>query len=228
MRVKEVVARYIFKGKRAEILINWEKYNEWKKGNIEDVREVVIGDSLFENISKANRLSQEDIKVMFGDKSFEEICKEILEKGEIQLTEEQRKEMQEQKRKRIVHFIVANAIDPRTNTPLTPAHVENALENAKFKVNALEPVEKQIEKALKALKPIIPIKIERKRYLIKIPLELSARTRSAISKIVEFKVEDWSSNYYICEVEIPAGLMNELFGLLNKYTKGNVYIEEKR
>ncbi|NPA38650.1 MAG: ribosome assembly factor SBDS [Candidatus Nanohaloarchaeota archaeon] len=228
MKSKEVIARYTYKGKKFEIPILWEKYSLWKKGKLDDLSEVVIGDSIFSDVRKALRAKEQDIHDVFGDKDFYEMCRIILEKGEIQLTEEQRKELQEEKHKRIVSFIVANAIDARTSTPLTPTRVEHALEQAKFRVKPLEPVEKQIEEAIKALRPIIPIKLERKHYVVKVPLEYGGKARHELMRFSTIKHEDWSSTYYVCEVEIPAGLMNELFSALNKVTKGEVLIEEKK
>ncbi len=228
MKVKEVIARYIYKGKKFEIPILWEKYNLYKKKKLDDLSEVVIGDAIFSDVRKALRAKEQDIEEVFGNKDFYEICKIILEKGEVQLTEEQRKELQEEKRRRIISFIVANAIDARTNTPLTPTRVEHALEEAKFRVKALEPVEKQIEEAIKAIRPLIPLRIEKKIFKVKVPLEFGGKARHELTRISTIKHEDWSSTYYICEVEIPAGLMNELFAALNKVTKGNVFIEEKK
>lgn len=228
MKVKEVIARYVYKGKRFEIPILWEKYNLYKEGKLEDLSDVIIGDAIFSDVRKALRAKEHDIKDVFGGKNFYEICKIILEKGEVQLTEEQRKKLQEEKRRRIISFIVANAIDARTNTPLTPARVEHALEEAKFRVKALEPVEKQIDEAIKALRYLIPIRIEKKLFMVKVPLEFSGKARHELMRFSTIKSENWSSYYYVCEIEISTGLMNELFSALNKVTKGEVLIEEKK
>jgi len=227
MKVKEIIARYKIKGKRFEILLNWNKYNEYlKHPDKVDISEVVIGDGLFEDVRKALRAKEKDIEDVFGNKPFYEICKEIIENGEVQLTEEQRKELIEEKRRRIVHFISTHAIDAQTNLPLTPTRIEHAMEQVKFRVDPLKSVEKQIEEAISALRSILPIKIESKIYEIRCTLDISGKMRSELSRIGKIKSEDWSTTYYVCQIEIPAGLIDTLFGVVNKLTKGEGYIKE--
>ena len=227
MKVKEVIARYKKAGKKFEILLNWNKYSEYlKHPDKVDIEEVVIGDGVFEDIRKAQRAKEQDIKQAFGDKPLIEIYREIIDRGEIQLTEEQRKELIEEKRRKIVHFISTYAIDAQTSLPLTPARVEHALEQVKFKIDPLRSVEKQIEEAIKALRLVLPIKIESKLYEVRCTLDVGGKLRNELSRLGNIKSEDWGTSYYTCQIEIPAGLMDNFFGVVNKITKGEAFVKE--
>ncbi len=227
MKVKEVIARYKKGGKRFEILINWNKYNEYlKHPDKVDISEVVIGNSIFEDVRKALRSKEKDVKDVFGEKQFYEICREIIEKGEIQLTEEQRKQLKEEKLRKIIHFISTHAIDAQTSLPLTPTRVEHALEQVNFKVDPLKSTEKQIEEAIKSLRSVLPIKIEKKIYEIRCTIDIAGKMRNELTRIGNIKDEDWGSSYYVCKIEIPAGLMDVLFNTVNKLTKGEGFVRE--
>lgn len=227
MKVKEIVARYKKSGKKFEILINWDKFKEYREGRV-DIEEVVIGEGVFSDVRKAERAKEEDIREVFGNKPLREIYSIIIKEGEMQLTEEHRKEILEEKRKRIINFLVTHAIDARSNIPFTPTRIELALEQAKFRVDLMESTEKQIERAIKALRPILPIKIEKKRFMIRIPIEYAGPARGKIMRIATIKSEDWGSTSYVLQVEIPAGLMNELISVVNEITKGNGVVEEMK
>ncbi len=227
MKVKEIIARYKIKGKKFEILLNWNKYNEYlKHPDKVDISEIIIGDGIFEDIRKAQRAKERDIKEIFGEKSFYEICKEIIQKGEIQLTEEQRREIIEEKKRKIINFISTHAIDAQTNLPLTPTRIEHAMEQVKFRVDPFKSVEKQIEDAISALRSVLPIKIESKIYEIRCTLDISGKMRNELSRIGKIKSEDWGTTHYVCQIEIPAGLIDALFSTVNKLTKGEGEIRE--
>ena len=66
------------------------------------------------------------------------IAQKILEKGSIQLTTAQRKQMVEQKRQLIIQEIHQTAIDPKAKSPHPRTRIELALEESKFSVDAFQ------------------------------------------------------------------------------------------
>jgi ribosome maturation protein SDO1 len=151
------------------------------------------------------------------------IAKEIIQKGEIQLTTEQRREMQEKKRKRIVDLIVKNAMDPQTKMPHPRTRIELALDEAKVHIDPFKSVNQQTKTIIESLRPILPISMEQSRISVKIPPEFVGKAYGAVRSIGTLEREEWQSDgTWIGIVKLPAGMQTEFYDRLNTLTKGNV------
>lgn len=221
MSGKEVVARFSSFGKKFEILVNSEKIADYKAGKI-GVNDVVIGDGIFLDLGAAIRAPKDLLQQAFKTDDFKKIAEDILRRGEIQLTQEARREMLEQKKKRIIAYISAHSIDARTKAPIPPARLEAAMEDAKIRIDPFETPEAQIKEIVRALTPILPIKFENRRMAFRIPVNFAQQCRTVVQRIGTILREDWSGEYWLVETEFPAGMQDDLFGKLNAITHGNV------
>ena len=159
----------------------------------------------------------------FGTTDKLEVAKQLIRKGEIQLTTEQRREMQEQKRKQIVQYIAQNAINPQTGTPHPPQRIEIAMEEAKVHVDPFKPVGEQVKEVLDALRPLIPIRFEKARIAVRLGAEDAAKSYGDIKGFGTILKEEWQRNgAWVGVVEMPAGMQTEFLNRLNAKTKGNV------
>ena len=159
----------------------------------------------------------------FGTTEPLAVAKQIVQRGEIQLTTEQRRQMLEAKRRQIVQYIAANAINPQTGTPHPPQRIENAMEEAKVHVDPFKSVEEQVKEILDALRPLIPIRFEKVRIAVKLSAEDSAKAYGDIKSFGSIVKEEWSpTGAWIGVVEMPAGLQTDFLDRLNAKTKGNV------
>ena len=100
------------------------------EGKEVDILSSLAIDAIFKDSKKGTHAPQESIEKHFGTLDIEQIAKEIILNGEIQLTTEQRHEMQEQKRKRVIDFIVKNSMDPKTKAPHPRQRIELAISTA--------------------------------------------------------------------------------------------------
>src|SRR5206468_10555434 len=94
------------------------------------LRELAI-DEIFKDAHKGSKASEDKMTEFFGTTEPLAVAKQIVQRGEIQLTTEQRRQMLEAKRRQIVQYIAANAINQQTGTPQPPQRNENAMEEAK-------------------------------------------------------------------------------------------------
>src|SRR5437879_2765496 len=134
-----------------------------------------------------------------------------MSKGESQLTTEQRREMQEQKRKQIVQYIAQNAINPQTNTPHPPQRIEIAMEEAKVHVDPFKPVEEQVKEVLDALRPLIPIRFEKARIAVRLTGEDAAKSYGDIKAFgTILKEEGLPNGAWVGVGEMRAGMWSEL------------------
>ena len=93
----------------------------------------------------------------------------ILKNGSIQLTTDQRKKIINEKKKKIINEISSTATDPKTRLPHPATRIENALNEARFSVDPFLSIEKQVQKAVKVLKPLIPLQFITVKLAFRIP-----------------------------------------------------------
>ncbi|WP_332899399.1 MULTISPECIES: ribosome assembly factor SBDS [unclassified Haladaptatus] len=218
-----VTARLESHGARFEVLVDPDaalaiKRDEFK-GDLEDV---IAADDVFEDASRGDRPAEEDLEKVFGTTDPMEIIPEVIKRGEIQITADQRREMQEQKRKQLVATIARNAINPQMdNAPHPPDRIEAALEQAGFKVDPMERVEEQVDDALDALRPVIPIRFDTVTIAARIPAQYAGSAQARIRKFGDLEREEWQNDgSWVGVITFPAGLQNEFYSLVNELSSG--------
>jgi len=218
---KAVVARLRTHGTHFEILVDPDRAYDLKKGADVKMEDLLAVEDVFENASRGDRVPEEDLVKAFGTTSVPEIARKIIAEGEINLTAEQRHRMLEEKRRQVVNFISRNAINPQTMTPHPPARIERAMEEGGVHVDLTKSVEENVNIAMKAIRPIIPIRFEEVRIAVKIPANYAARAFGEISVFGKLVRDEWQNNgSWIGVVQIPAGMQPEFYDLVNKLSKG--------
>src|SRR2546425_12344910 len=154
--VKEfVIARIEKSGEKFEVIVRPDAVQKLRDGKEVSVLDNLAIDEIFRDAHKGSKASEEKMQEFFGTTEAVEVARQIITKGEIQLTTEQRREMQEVKRRQIVAYIAANAINPQTGTPHPPQRIEIAMEEAKVHGDPFKGVEEQGKEGLAALRPPI-------------------------------------------------------------------------
>lgn len=218
-----VIARLETHGERYEVLVDPDLALELKHGKEVDVAQVLAVDTIFKDSKKGDKASEERIKQLFGTSNPLEVAKIIIKKGEIQLTTEQRRKMQEDRKKQIVAIIARHAINPQTNAPHPPQRIEKAMEEARVHVDLSKTAEEQVQQVLKALRPIIPIRFEERTVAARIPAQYAAKAYSVVKSFGDIKKEEWQKDgSWIILMNLPAGVVDEFFEALNSLTKGEV------
>ena len=207
-----VLARYEYGGKRYEILVDPDMVEAFKSDpsgiNIDDF---LATDEVWHDARGGDRPTEEAIENTFGTQEISEISKIILEKGNIQLTTSQRKEMVEQKRQLIIQEIHSTAIDPKAKTPHPKTRIELALEESRFSVDPFKRLEVQVKDAINILKPLIPLSFEP----VRIAFRISGSAYGQSSKFLRAYLdkEEWLSNGdWACIIECPPGMAGNIIG----------------
>ncbi len=219
---KAILGRIEKGGHKFEVFLDPEKAYAYLEGTKKDLNNILVVEEVFKDARKGDRASPQALKEAFGTEDIIEILKIILEKGEVQLTTEQRKKMLEKRTKQVLALIAKEAIDVRTNAPVPLQRLELALEKSKVHIDPFKPAESQVEDVLKALKRELPIKMEHVKIAVKVPAEYAMKAYPTLKGYHMLK-EEWSSNGdLLAMVEIPAGLQGELFDKLGKVTHGEL------
>ena len=221
-----VVAKLESHGETFEILLDPNIVRYLKDGKEVNITDHLAVEAVFKNSSKGTHQTEDKIKEVFGTEDIGDIAKKILAKGEIQVTAEQRKEMLEAKRNRIISYIARNAINPQTKTPHPPVRIELALTEAKFHVDPFRSVESQVEEAMHLLRPLIPIKFERSRIAVKLKADDYGRCFDDLVGYGVVEREEWQADgSWIGVMVIPAGVITELTARLNDRTRGHAGVK---
>lgn len=224
VNLDEAVIARLHKGEdHFEILVDPHAAERLIEGKEVDVLSSLAIDAIFKDSKKGTHASQESLEKVFGTDDVETIVKEIILKGDIQLTTEQRHEMQEQKRKRIVDIIVKNAMDPQTKTPHPRQRIELAIEEAGVHIDPFKPVDDQVKLVVEALRPIVPIAMEQVKISVKISSQYIGKAYGIARNFGVLEREDWQSDgSWVGIIRIPAGMQTDFYDRLNDVTKGNV------
>lgn len=218
-----VIARMEVQEERFEVLVDPYLARDLREGKDVDLADLFAVDEVFKDVRKGERASREKIQNVFGTTDFNEVAVTIVKRGEIQLTTEQRREMVEQRKRQIITHISRNAVDPRTRTPHPPQRIELAMHEAKVHIDPFKDVDTQIKEVVNAIRPLLPLSMEKTTIAVKVQPEDVGRVYGDIRSFGEIVKEEWQKDgSWIGLVKIPAGLKDEFFERLNSKTRGRV------
>ncbi|ELZ07217.1 RNA-associated protein [Halovivax asiaticus JCM 14624] len=218
-----VTAQLETHGERFEVLVDPDAALAIKRGEFDgELEDVIAAEDVFENASRGDRPAESALEEVFETTDPLEIIPEVIERGEIQITAEQRREMQEQKRKNLITRITRNAVNPQMdNAPHPPERIESALEEAGFQVDPMEPVEGQVDEALDELRPVIPIRFEEVTLAVSLPAEYAGSAQAKVRQFGDLEREEWQADgSWVGVLTFPAGLQNDFYDLVNEHTSG--------
>ena len=205
-----VLARLEKGGSRYEILVDPELVDEWKKDHASvSLDELLATDEIWNDARSGDRPTTDALESVFGSTDLLTCVEKILIEGNIQLTTVQRKNLIAEKRTKIIHQIATTATDPRTKLPHPKTRIELALDEIKFSIDPFLSLERQVQDAIKQLKPVIPLAFITVRLAFKVPGSDYGGVHRLLRESI--KKEEWlSDGSWVCVVEAPGGMKNEL------------------
>ena len=226
----KALARFKHKSKRFEIIVNPDLAFKLKMKQITEdevqILEILEIDAIFTDAGKGLRATSEDLIDAFETDDELEIAKIILKKGELQLTQGQRKELADNKRKQIINFISKHAVDPKLNIPHPPARIENALEVAKIKIDPYDNVDSQTKRIIKELQSILPMKLEQVKIAVKMPSEYAGKAYGLVKRFGDISQEQYTNDgNWICVIQFPAGRQPEFMEKVEQLCKGRAELK---
>ena len=222
------VVRYSFEGEKFEILVKPDPALEYKLGKKKDISAILVSDEIYTDSSKGTRASTEKLLKAFKTEDPTEIAQKIMQKGDLNLTTDQRRKMIEEKRKQIVESIAKTYVDPRSHLPHPPLRIEQAMKDARVSVDPHKNVDEQIKEIVENLRSIIPLKSENLELEIIVPAQYAAKSYSVLKSTGTLKREDWLSNGSLKAIlEIPAAARPNVIDRLGSITKGTATVEVK-
>jgi len=223
---KVTVVRYSFEGEKFEILVKPDPALEYKLGKRKDISSILVSDEIYTDSSKGTRASSEKLLKAFKTEDATAIAERIIQKGELNLTTDQRRKMTSEKRKQIVNYVAKTFVDPKSHLPHPPLRIEQAMEDGRVTIDPHKSVEEQINDVVEKLRSIIPLKSENLILEIIVPAQFAAQSYSVLKSTGTLKKEEWQSNGSLKAIlEIPAAARPNVIDRLGSITKGTASIE---
>eukprot|EP01117_Protostelium_nocturnum_P001529 TRINITY_DN1183_c0_g1_i1.p1 TRINITY_DN1183_c0_g1~~TRINITY_DN1183_c0_g1_i1.p1 ORF type:complete len:223 (+),score=87.91 TRINITY_DN1183_c0_g1_i1:43-711(+) len=193
-----------------------------------DLDEVLQTHNVFINVSKGVVAKKDDLLKCFPDKKdVNEIILEILEKGELQVSEKERGQQTDKVFRDISTIIAEKCVDPETKRPFTVTLIERALKDIHFSVNTKSAKQQALE-AIKQLKESsFPITRAQMKIAIYIPAKEAKRIQEKLKKMVaKVDAEENEEDQYIMDCHIDPGSFRTITEYVKNETKskGNVEV----
>ena len=218
---KAVVGRLTISGQKFEILVDPNLAVKFKKGEKIDLNEVLAYPVIYKDARASDAAPAQDLQKAFGTTDPIKIAEKIIKSGEMQLTTEQRRTMVEQKKTQIATIISRKAINPQTNAPHPPQRIMNVMDQVGVNVDPFVDAELQVDKVVKEIKTILPLKFQKVVLQIKVAPQFSGKVYSVLKSAGTMKNEQWLNDGSLqVNIEILAGVQDDLFQKLSNLTHG--------
>lgn len=223
---KVTVVRLSVEGEKFELLVKPDPALEYKLGKRKDISTILVSDEIYSDSNKGTRASTEKLMKAFKSTDSVIIATIILQKGDLNLTTDQRRKMVLEKRKQIVDFIAKTYVDPRSHLPHPPLRIEQAMDDARISVDPFRNTDEQTKDIVEQLRSIIPLKSENMILEILVPAQFAAQSYSVLKSAGTLKKEEWQSNGSLKVIlDIPAAARANVIDRLGSVTKGSASIE---
>ena len=223
---KASVVRYSFEGEKFEILVKPDPALEYKLGKRKDISPILVSDEIYSDSSKGTRASTEKLLKAFKTEDLTAIAEKILQKGDLNLTTDQRRKMIAEKRKQIVTYISKTFVDPKSHLPHPPLRIEQAMEDGRISIDPHKHAEEQVKDIVEKLRSIIPLKSENLVLEIIVPAQFASQSYSVLKSTGTLQKEEWQSNGSLKAIlEIPAAARPNVIDRLGSITKGTASVE---
>jgi len=184
-------------GKRFEIACYKNKVVSWREGIEKDLDEVLQSHTVFVNVSKGEVAKNADLVKCFEEVDMPsvphsvyklqgnqtEICKLILAKGDLQVSEKERQAQQEAMFKDIATVISDKCVNPESKRPYPVSIIEKAMKECHIAVKPNKNSKQQALDTIGKLQASIPIERAMMRMKVVTPLKASNKIRKSLTKM---------------------------------------------
>ncbi|XP_026757674.1 ribosome maturation protein SBDS [Galleria mellonella] len=213
-------------GKRFEIACYRNKVISWRNKLEQDIDEVLQTHTIFSNVSKGQVAKKEDLLKIFGNDDSTEICKVILEKGELQVSDKERHSQIESLMKDIATTVADKCVNPETKRPYPVSIIEKAIKDVHYSVNVNKSAKQQALDVIQLLKKEIPLERAQMRVRILLTGKDAKKIKDKVIKLaMSVEEENWDSGTANIICLIDPGNFRNLDEMIRMETKGSGQFE---
>lgn len=212
-------------GHRFEVACYKNKVLSWRDGTETDINEVLqVCDVVYTNVSKGEIAKKDLLLKCFKTANAAEVCLTILNTGDLQVSEKERKELQANLLNEIANIVAEKCVDSETEVALQPAHILNAMKEIHFSVKPNQSAKKQ---ALELIPKLSSLNIKRANMKVRVTMP-SKEGKKIKSQITELMLSVDSEEHGVQTVLMGAvlpGNVKTITELVQSATKGKGAVE---
>ncbi|XP_049788538.1 ribosome maturation protein SBDS [Schistocerca nitens] len=213
-------------GKRFEIACYRNKVVSWRDNIEKDIDEVLQTHTVFTNVSKGQVAKKDDLIKAFGKDDQTEICKEILAKGELQVSDKERHSQLESLFKDIATTVADKCVNPETKRPYPVSMIEKAMKDVHFSVKPNRNAKQQALDVIPQLKATIPLERAQMRLRIVASGKEARKLRDKIASLSSnVESEDWTDGQLNMICLTDPGHYRQIDETVRSDTKGHGLLE---
>lgn len=208
-------------GGKFELACYPNKVLSWRDKIEKDLDEVLQTPTIFINVSKGVVAKKQDLKKSFGIEDQKKIVLEILEKGELQVSEKERELLNEKLFRDIATIVAEKCVDSETKRPMTVGLVERAMKEAHYSVTK-KSAKQQALQVIKVLKERIPIERAQMRLRLTVPKLDEETVKSQLQEkelISQIEKEETKEDNVILDCLVDPSSFRSIDELIKKETK---------
>ncbi|CAD5222238.1 unnamed protein product [Bursaphelenchus xylophilus] len=212
-------------GKRFEIACYKNKVLNWRNGTEKNIDEVLQKEVVFTNVQKGEVAKKDDLQKAFETTDHLQVCKIILEKGDLQVGEKERQHTTEATYKEIATLISQMTINTETKKPYPIPVIEKALKENHFTIKQNRQAKQQALEGITKLKQTMDIDRAKMRIRISIKHKEAKNAHVKLKTMFDkVEVEDWEGGDLEMVGLVDPGKYKELVDLarLDKKNPGEV------
>jgi ribosome maturation protein SDO1 len=225
MSSKFTSVRLAIEGDHFEIMVYPDAALDYKMGKHVEPSQVLAIDEVYSDSNKGLRASADKLRKYFKTEDHAVAALEVLKRGELQLTQEQRKRLTEEKRKQVISIISKSYVDPRTGLPHPPLRIDQAMVEARVAIDPFEGANEQTKAVLEKIRLILPLKSEKVKLTVRCPAQYAGQTLGVLKGFGEILKEEWGQDGGLSAIiEVPAASQPSLLEKLGSATKGSAQV----
>ncbi|PFH34636.1 rRNA metabolism protein, SBDS family protein [Besnoitia besnoiti] len=171
-------------GHRFEVACYKNKVLNWRAGIEDDLQEVLQTNAVFHNVSKGEFAKRDALLAVFNTADQEKICRIILDKGELQISEKERQAALAAAFQDVITLVIEMTVNVRTGLPLTRTACASALKQVGFGVKLGVASKAQALKAVALLQRKLGANAIARR-MMRLKAECGASHRDEVRKFIE-------------------------------------------
>jgi ribosome maturation protein SDO1 len=169
---------------------------------------------------------QEELEKAFETIDQTQICKIILEKGEVQVSEKERAVQLESTYKEVATTVANMCVDPESKRPYPVSVIEKALKDVHFSVKQNRSTKQQALEMIPILRESLPIARAKMRVRVSLPSHSAKMIKEKAEVLIpEIENENWAEGDLEMVGLIEPGVYRELEELVRKESKGQGKLE---
>lgn len=164
------VVRLSRHGHRFEVACYKNKIVNYRQGTETDLSEVLQTERIFTNVSKGQFANTKMLQKCFDTSNEEEVCRFILAKGDVQVSDQERAAQLESTIREVASMVSEKCVDPISRRPYTMAQIRDAMKKSGFMVHPTRNTKQQFLDCVKLLQKKKVLDIERAKMQLALVL----------------------------------------------------------